>query len=56
MLFINLVNFAHCRNFLSHVIGQEISADAPLIHLHYKLTFVVPYNDRVFVDLFVVLC
>ena len=38
------------------MIGKEISADAPLIHLHYKLICVVSYNDRVFVALFVVLC
>ena len=44
------------RNFLSHVICEKISADAPLIHLHNNLTCVVSYNDRVLVALFVVLC
>ena len=33
-----MISDAHIRNFLSHVIGQEISAEALLIHLHYKLT------------------
>ena len=35
------------------MIGEEISADSALIHLYYKLTCVVSYNDRVFVNLFV---
>ena len=35
---------------------RRISADFPLSHLHYKLTFEVSYNGRVFIDLLVVLC
>ena len=34
-------NSAHSRNFLSRVIGKEISADASLIHLYYKLMWLL---------------
>ena len=37
------------------MIGEEISVDAPLIDLHFKLTCEVSYNDRVFVRCFVLI-